>query len=468
MESTKLKVITVTSVLTGLSLAGITLPGIAYAERTQEADSIAEAFGEKSFHNLELRLRHERAKDRTALPLEGFAASPTVGVAGGPAGPLRWSQLTSLRTQLTYGTGSVCGTSAQTTMTNVSAYFRSTKYNPSVGNITNRAAYTVINEPSGTAMNEFWVQNDSIPDTNVRVGDQFITLDNSRFFGKYNYHQNPQSYRAATITNSSLMDTTIIYGYVSDILNNMTTTRQSQRRVRENTNLLNINWHGVDWGSVSVYDYMMKDKDAIAMRSQLNTVGFVNYEHFSANTYGIRFAGDTDVNCRDVSVNYELEYARQKGRYNNPVRYSARYWVAGVGASLEGFSAGLRYEVLGGQNRVNDKQFKTLGDKHEFLGNAGVFTLTPQAGIKDGMLRLGYSYDEQWHFRIDGHTFKAQSGSNKYGRELDLCARYDINKNYNVGLAYAKFKAKSGNTASAIGTALGDMTRYWLTLGANF
>ena len=71
--------------------------------------------------------------------------------------------------------------------------------------------------------------------------------------------------------------------------------------------------------------------------------------------------------------------------------------------------------------------------------------------------------------------FKPESGSfTRFGNEWDLCARYDFTDNYYASVTYARFNAKSGNTGfvgsetSSADSELGDVTKYWLTLGAKF
>lgn len=459
MESTKLKVITVTSVLTGFSLAAMTLPAVAIAHSVQEADTIAEALGEKSFHNLELRARHERAKDK--LP----AVNPE----------LKSGRLTSLRTQLTYGTGAVCDTSGQVTVTNVSGFFGTKKYNPGINSVTDRTANTIINDPKGTDLNEFFVQNSSIPDTNVKVGNQFFSLDNERFFGKDDFRQNPQSYRGITVANNTFADTTLTYAFF-EAMNLNTHNYSGEGRLDQNTHVFHGNWAGVPWGQFSVYYHRIKDKGQ-RIPLHLGTGAPIDTSRFSVNNYGIRFSGDYDIEASyNANVDYELEYARQRSRSNNPVadKYRANYWLGGIGATMNDFHVGLRYEVVGGRTDQTASQFKFLGSNHEFLGKAGVFEFAPSAGVKDLMLGLGYTYDK-FNVGLDGHRFKPESGGGtRYGNEWDLSATYNFTENYYATATYARFNAKAGNLGfvgnenAGADTELGDVTKYWLTLGAKF
>jgi hypothetical protein len=459
MERSKLKIIAITS--------AVALNGLAHAEHElKSANSIEEAFIKQSTHHIQLRYRHEMASDKVRMNQFDGSTAPN---------GLYMSRLNSLRTQLQYYTGEYQHTSFGLTFTDVSNFFATHKHNPGVPGLSKgQNRYTLISEPRGTALNQLWVQNRLIDKTNIRLGAQFFELDNGRFFGKNDWHQNPQSYQGVVVTNDSFMDTRLTYAYFSRTMRNTSThhgsTNLNGRNIRyheASTNVVHIHWSPCEMVKASLYDYRMKDVHSVNGYQYGDTA-----HYFSANNFGARVTGDVPVENRTVgnlTLNYEIEAAKQRGVEGRPQRYSASYWVAGLGASRDGFGVNVRQEVLNGKAGQADRQFKFIGNNYEFLGRAGVFQLTPQAGIKDTMVRIGYTDEHNaWHVKLDMHSFRPQAKGTRYGSEYDACIGYCFAKHYHVGAAAAKFKARAGNRGSVTFTELKDVTRYWLTLGANF
>lgn len=119
----------------------------------------------------------------------------------------------TLRTKLGYQSGSFHDFKImfETELTGV---LSGETYNDSINGQT---TYPLIADPENTEINQGWLSYAGIPDTEIKVGRQLITLDNQRFIGSASWRQNEQTFDSATITNTSLPNTKLVYGYISNV-----------------------------------------------------------------------------------------------------------------------------------------------------------------------------------------------------------------------------------------------------------
>lgn len=287
--------------------------------------------------------------------------------------------------------------------------------------------YTGIADSEYTDVNQAYLAY-SAADTTVKFGRQRILLDNQRFVGGVGFRQNEQTYDALTLTNKSLADTTLFYGYISEVNNIFASDAKHE------THLLNAKYTGLPFGTVTGYYYQI-EPDAAAD---------------SIDTFGVRFTGSQPAG--DAKLLYTAEYASQD--QNNGSKPD--YYVLEGGVSVSGVTAKLGYEVLESDNGVG---FNTpLATKHKFQGWADKFLGTPGTGIEDLYLTVGTKVAGVKLLAVY-HDFEAETTSADLGSEFGLVVAKQFGKNYGLSLKYADYQA--GDTGV-------DTDKLWLTATANF
>ena len=290
--------------------------------------------------------------------------------------------------------------------------------------------YPVVADTEGTELNEAWVAFTGIRDTTVKFGRQSVELDNERFIGDVGWRQNDQTYDALAVINTSIKDTTLVYGYVYNV-NRINGNDHAAGDLNTDTHLFNAIYSGLPQvGTLTAYGYFL-DVDNAATAS--------------SKTFGASLVGEQNIN-EDADFIYRVEYARQSDYGNQPTNYDADYYNIQPGVTYKGLTAKIGYEVLGSDNGV--ASFATpLATLHSHNGWADIFTATPVNGLED--LSASVSYElENLHEVVDGtsltlayHDFSADEGGADYGNEWNFAAKKTINENYTVGVKYANYDA---------------------------
>lgn len=287
--------------------------------------------------------------------------------------------------------------------------------------------YTGIADSEYTDVNQAYLAY-SAADTTVKFGRQRILLDNQRFVGGVGFRQNEQTYDALTLTNKSLPDTTLFYGYISEVNNIFAVDAKHE------THLLNAKYTGLPFGSVTGYYYQIEPDSAAD----------------SIDTFGVRFTGSQPAG--DAKLLYTAEYATQD--QNNGSKPD--YYVLEGGVSVSGVTAKLGFEVLESDNGVG---FNTpLATKHKFQGWADKFLATPGTGIEDLYLTVGTKVAGVKLLAVY-HDFEAETTSADLGSEFGFVVAKKFGKNYGLSLKYADYSA--GDTGV-------DTDKLWLTATAKF
>lgn len=317
---------------------------------------------------------------------------------------LETANASTLRSRLSYTSGVFSGLQAQVEADNVS-HIGEEDYNSTSNNET---AYSVVADPDGTEFNQAWLSWSGM-DTVVKGGRQRIVLDNERFVGSVGWRQNEQTFDGGSVVNKSLKDTTLNYAWIDNVNRvfgpDDGTSPAWLGDWDSSINLLNANYAGLSFGTITVYDYLMDIKDADAQ---------------SNKTWGVRFNGKHALGAT-TSLLYTLEYAKQEDYADNPVSYDADYYEVEAGLALPAAVTLLvGQEVLGGDAGVPGKAFRTpLATLHKFQGFADMFLTTPDAGIQDSyvsasIVLMGATASAVWH------DFEAEDGGASLGNELDL------------------------------------------------
>jgi hypothetical protein len=315
-------------------------------------------------------------------------------------------------------------------------------YDAGGGNTPDRSQYPVVADPTGSDLNQAYIQWRNDKGTLLRGGRERIIYDNARFVGNVGWRQNEQTYDGVYFQQKAggFDFQGAWVGQVNRIFGHDVPAGTHDN----NTWLLNGSkaWEGV--GKLVAYYYDINNKDAAA---------------FSTQSYGIRFAGKHETDS--VTFGYSAEYAHQKDAHNNPVDYTANYYRLDFSVAFAAATPYIGYESLGGDDSESGASFRTpLATLHAFNGWADKFLTTPDAGLNDFFVGVkGKVAGLSWN--VVYHDFKAESGSVDFGRELDISLGYKIAKNYGILIKSAFFNGDKESTYD-------DTTKFWLQATANF
>lgn len=368
------------------------------------------------------------AEERSADPLAAAIAKGTFSFDA----RLRWeyadqenlraANAGTVRTLFGYTTAAVDGIQAMIQGENVAILNRADDYNAS-GTNPGGAGRTAIADPAGTDVNQAWVGSTFAGDT-MKLGRQRIVLGNARFVGDVGWRQNMQTFDAATFTAAPAAEVSLFYGYVSRV-SRVFFNQAPQPDFTSDSHLVNLAYSGVPYGTLTAYAYLLD---------------FKNSAPNSSNTFGASFAGQHALTPA-AKLTYRLEAATQRGARNNPLRYTATYYVGELGATAGIIDIGGGYEVLGSDG--GRKGFATpLATLHAFNGWADEFLTTPNAGLTDSYAWLGVTAPGGFPLKAIYHQFRSDVGSHNYGDEWDGLVTHKLTKHWVVLAKAAHYNGK--------------------------
>ena len=331
------------------------------------------------------------------------------------------------------------------------------------------AGLNKVNDPAGVGLAQAHLTYKGIADTTLKQGRQLIRYDDDRWVGNVDWRQNWQTFDASSITNKSIADTTIQAAYVTNVNRpsgdgaTVNGSGISNGNTHMKSTLLNVNNKSLSFADVVAYSYRLdytSQFNANASNGLSETFG-------STNTTGLKLA-KAGIDVAGYKFGWVAEMAQQKNFAKNSSSYNARYTNinANVGGSLGNIKLG--QEVLGADNGASVQT--PLATLFAFNGWADKFLVTPTTGLKDSYIKarsdaMGIVYG------ADYHQFKADTSGVGLGRELDLIAEKQLDKNFMVGARAARYKADA-STATNSGTAaaggvsggvtLTDTNKMWL------
>ncbi len=357
------------------------------------------------------------------------------------------AKASTLRTKLGYKSGTLHDFQINLEVENITE-IGGQPYNDTVNG---KTAYPVVADPDGTEINHAFITYAGIPDTTLAVGRQPVNLDNQRFIGTVGWRQNDQTFDAGAVINTSLPDTTLLYGYVTNV-NRIFGDDHPFGDLDTETHLINASYDGWEFGKLTGYGYLI-DLDDSAL------VGL------DSKTFGARFSGSAPLN-EEVKLSYTAEYARQTDHGENPANFDADYYHLVGGIGYKGLTAKVGYEVLGSDNGGTVAFQTPLATLHKFNGWADRFLTTPAAGLEDMYGSVFYKASGTGSEVFDGttfgviyHEFDSDSGSMDYGDEWNAIIKRNFMEHYSVMLKYADYDADTFST---------DTQKFWLQLGAKF
>lgn len=318
-------------------------------------------------------------------------------------------------------------------------------FGSSVATPTNMKQYPLVVDPDYTGVNQFFIEWTGLPNTNVRLGRQSVKLDNVRFIGNVEFRQIMQVFDGIAIENKSIPNIEF-YAAHFEGLRRIT----SQYLSDGNVDIAHATWKYSPSESLTGYGYFqnMPLNGLNAYNNDAHTShGGTGFDDNSSKTLGLRADGSHKVN-QDWKILYTAEYAKQDDYRGGDSRIDAHYWRLGAGAGLGNWSVRLDRELLSSNDSLYGFQ-TPLGTGHLFQGLGDLFLLTPKQGIEDTFLTLnGKAYDVQlsaeYHWLDSDKNFKTGVNTtnftgNQYGKELDLIAAYNYDKNWGGKLEYFSF-----------------------------
>ncbi len=354
------------------------------------------------------------------------------------AGTTEKAKASTLRTRISYITGDFYDFSASLEFDDVTA-FGDIKYDDATGLATAQTSYPVVADPEGTEVNQANISYKGLANTTVKLGRQRVIFDNARFIGNVGWRQNEQTYDALAIVNKSLSDTTVVYGYVTNI-NRIFGEASSKGNIDTKTHLINIAYSGLTVGKVSAYGYFLDLIDA--------PTG-------SNSTLGARFSGAQGLND-EVKVLYSVEFATQSDYKEGAQVIDADYSLLEVGVEFQKVTVKVGVETLGGDGVYG---FSTpLATAHAFNGWADKFLNTPVTGLEDTYVSVG---GKLFGVKLLGvyHDYSADTGGASYGDEFNLLIAKKYAKRYTALIKYASYDADTFAT---------DTDKLWLMGQAKF
>lgn len=319
--------------------------------------------------------------------------------------------------------------------------------------VNGNTSFPTVADPNTAEINQLWLSWGGLPNTKITAGRQGINLDNQRYVGTVGWRQNDQTFDSVLITNSSIPNLALAYGYVWNV-NRINGGDHPLGDLDTATHAAHASYNVADWLTVTGYGYWMDIDLAPSL---------------SSKTYGVRLTGDTAIN-NDWKFFYEAEVATQSDHGNNTSSYDEEYYHLSPGVSGHGFTLQAGYEVLGGDSTDS---FKTpLATGHKFNGWADKFLSTPANGLEDAYIKASYKFSNVGQY-IDGtkivavyHEFDGNE-TGDYGSELDLAVKKSFTlpegqpfEKLNFVVKYADYNADD--------TPYTDTQKIWFQVGVNF
>lgn len=342
----------------------------------------------------------------------------------------------TLRTRLTYTTGTVDGFSSLVEFEDSRTVLGVDDYNNTLGKNTD---HSVIADPETTELDQFFLQykQESFA---VKLGRQVITMDNHRFVGHVGWRQDRQTFDGLTFDYQPIENLSLKYGYITK----RNRIFAEAKDIDSKDHLLNASYKS-SVGIITAYSYLLEVDNDIEN---------------SLDTYGIRFNGSTSLGKQKVS--YNVEYATQDSD-SATTSYSADYISAELGSNFSGVGVKIGYELLGSDD--GKYGFSTpLATLHKFNGWSDQFLNTPKEGLADLYASVGGKVaGGKW--TVIYHKFDADDASSTVddlGSEINAVYTKSFTKHYSAGIKLASYSA--GDVASG----KVDTDKVWVWLNAKF
>lgn len=318
----------------------------------------------------------------------------------------------------------------------------------------NQPTRPVIADVETTEVNQAWLSFNYTNQVTLKVGRQRFTLDNHRFVGDVGWRQNMQTFDAVTANWTPLNHLSLTYGYLWEIhrvFGDVSNLPAANTDFDSDSHLIHLTHAGWKPGKFTGYAHLLDLE---------NAAGFAH----SCATYGLSFAGNTDLNEK-TKLEYRAEFAFQTDYADAPVDYQAEYLQLELTATFKPVLLGAGFELLGSDNHVG---FRTpLATLHAFNGWADMFLTTPAAGLQDLYAIAQVTLPRDVPLRFIYHKFDADSGFGDYGHEFDAVISKKFGKHWTLLAKYAHYLGKDPAPPSIL-TADLDVRKVWAQIEFNF
>jgi hypothetical protein len=331
------------------------------------------------------------------------------------------------------GIAGVDGLNAQLEVINITNFGLLDDYFPE------QTGFDTINDPQQTRMTQANLSY-TFGDTTLIAGRKMLFLDNYRFIGHKNWRQMPQTFDLLAMINKSITNLTLVGAYVNKI-------NYPGYHSYSNTNsvVLNANYKLNSALSLTGYGYMLASIH---------------------DTFGVRLTGTTEI--AGAKINYEADFAMQDkpsfdedSMGNIKPDHEAIYYKLGANTNYNGIILGAYYEVLGEKEGTEGGAFSTpLSSLHIQNGFADKFLKTPDDGLVDMSINIGYHMDGIGKFLAMYHNFESDNGGKDFGQEFDFLYLKKVSKNFSMMVTAAIYQQGD--------LAIFDTKKYWLMLDYKF
>ena len=288
----------------------------------------------------------------------------------------------------------------------------------------------LLPDPDHFDLNRLQVQAKLSDGAFLTLGRQSLRIDDQRFLGVAGFRQNRRSFDAARLSVRSNGSHTFQFGYIDKVhrpLGNRSPLGEFDSE----------SWFGnanvqTPIGRVGVFHY------ALDLETGPN---WNRNRALSSATTGVRY--DARFHQQAIKLDVEASYAHQTDHADNPLSYSADYWLLDVRAFLGTFEVNARVETLG---NGEEQAFQTpLASLHKFQGEADVFLSTPADGLTDYSVGLKFNGGTIGPFKditptFVAHRFEADRGGATYGSEIDFTVRAKL-ADLSLSLGLADYQA---------------------------
>ncbi len=317
-----------------------------------------------------------------------------------------------------------------------------------------KTQYATVADPGVTELDQLFVGYRGLPATSFKYGRQRLQLDNERYVGNVGWRQIEQTYDAASLVNQSLPDTTLTAAYlykIHRVFSDYATTPAGKFSSR--SPLLNLAYSGLPGTRVVAYSYLI-DLNPIA------TPLLPAYQ--STRSDGLRITGSQEL-LAGTHLLYTAEAALQSNGLDNRNAFEVHYSYYEAGIDVHGYSLKLSRELLGSNGNV---AFQTpLATLHSFNGWADMFLQTPQEGLVDRFVSLGWTKDST-PITLVYHDFRADQGAGHYGTEIDAQVTHNFGRHYVLGAALGAYHSIDLIKATAYAPATPSTSKGWVWVEA--
>lgn len=293
-----------------------------------------------------------------------------------------------------------------------------------------KTSHPTVADVENIQINQAYGEFTGIKDTAVKGGRQVITVGNHRLLGHVGWRQNNQVFDAVKITNNSIEDTTLQYGFIHNVNRIFGETSQAGDW-ESKSHFYNISNSSTPLGTITTYGFLLDFGSDSAINSN--------------QTFGGILSGKVELDD-DVTLKYHAEYAHQSDYGDNTTDYGANYFHFAPAIVWKGITTTVGKEVLGNDRGVIG--FRTpLATGHKFNGWADKFLTTPADGLKDLYVDITHKIanaDGALEFlngllvKFQYHNFSSESGTD-YGNEIGVFLKKSITENVYIEAKYANY-----------------------------